>query len=123
MQTTPNAGPTDAEEARHEREVLETIIRIGQLLSAELDQQKLVQAVTDAATELTGAQFGSFFYNIINEQGASYMLYTLSGAPREAFSKFPMPRATELFGPTFRGEASIRIDDVKKDPRYGKSEP
>ena len=108
---------------REQTEVVETINRIGQLLSAELDQQKLVQAVTDAATELTGAQFGSFFYNVINEQGESYMLYTLSGVPREAFASFPMPRATELFGPTFRGEASIRIDEVKKDPRYGHSDP
>jgi signal transduction histidine kinase/CheY-like chemotaxis protein len=108
---------------REQTEVVETINRIGQLLSAELDQQKLVQAVTDAATELTGAQFGSFFYNVINEQGGSYMLYTLSGVPREAFSHFPMPRATELFGPTFRGEASIRIDDVKQDSRYGQSDP
>ena len=64
MQTATNAGPADAEDARHEREILETIIRIGQLLSAELDQQRLVQAVTDAATELTGARFGSFFYNV-----------------------------------------------------------
>jgi signal transduction histidine kinase/ActR/RegA family two-component response regulator len=108
----------------HEQtEVVETIHRIGQLLSAELDQQKLVQAVTDAATELTGAEFGSFFYNVLDSQGASYMLYTLSGVPREAFSNFPMPRATALFGPTFLGEATIRIDDVKQDPRYGKSAP
>jgi signal transduction histidine kinase/ActR/RegA family two-component response regulator len=110
-------------QVREQTEVVETINRIGQLLSAELDQQKLVQGVTDAATELTGAQFGSFFYNVIDERGESYMLYTLSGAPREAFSSFPMPRATELFGPTFRGEASIRIDEVKKDPRYGHSDP
>jgi signal transduction histidine kinase/ActR/RegA family two-component response regulator len=110
--------------ALHEQtEVVETINRIGQLLSAELDQQKLVQAVTDAATELTGAEFGSFFYNVYDHQGASYMLYTLSGVPREKFSKFPMPRATALFGPTFRGEATIRLDDVKKDPRYGGSAP
>jgi signal transduction histidine kinase/ActR/RegA family two-component response regulator len=108
---------------REQTEVVETINRIGQLLSAELDQQKLVQAVTDAATELTGAQFGSFFYNVIDSKGASYMLYTLSGVPREAFANFPMPRATALFGPTFLGEATIRIDDVKKDPRYGKSAP
>ena len=108
---------------REQTEVVETINRIGQLLSAELDQEKLVQAVTDAATELTGAQFGSFFYNVLDERGGAYMLYTLSGVPREAFSHFPMPRATELFGPTFRGEASIRIDDVKNDPRYGKSAP
>ena len=82
MQKVPNAGLTDAEEAIHEREVLETIIRIGQLLSAELDQQRLVQAVTDAATELTGAQFGSFFYNVYEARGGSYMLYTLSGVDR-----------------------------------------
>jgi signal transduction histidine kinase/ActR/RegA family two-component response regulator len=108
---------------QEQTEVVETINRIGQLLSAELDQQKLVQAVTDAATELTGADFGSFFYNVYNEQGEAYMLYTLSGVPREAFANFPMPRATQLFGPTFRGEKTLRIDDVKSDPRYGKSAP
>ncbi|HWM94649.1 MAG TPA: ATP-binding protein [Thermoanaerobaculia bacterium] len=108
---------------QEQTEVVETINRIGQLLSAELDQQKLVQAVTDAATELTGAQFGSFFYNVIDSDGASYMLYTLSGVSREAFANFPMPRATRLFGPTFRGEKTIRIDNVRQDPRYGKSEP
>jgi signal transduction histidine kinase/ActR/RegA family two-component response regulator len=108
---------------REQTEVVETINRIGQLLSAELDQEKLVQAVTDAATELTGAQFGSFFYNVYNEDGAAYMLYTLSGVSREAFADFPMPRATALFGPTFRGEGTIRMDNVREDPRYGHSKP
>ncbi|HEV7508067.1 MAG TPA: ATP-binding protein [Thermoanaerobaculia bacterium] len=108
---------------REQTEVVETINRIGQLLSAELDQEKLVQAVTDAATELTGAQFGSFFYNVYNEDGAAYMLYTLSGVSREAFANFPMPRATALFGPTFRGEGTIRMDNVRQDPRYGHSKP
>ncbi|HEX8720649.1 MAG TPA: PAS domain S-box protein, partial [Pyrinomonadaceae bacterium] len=105
------------------REEAETIYRLGQVLSAELDLHKLVQAVTDAATELTGARFGSFFYNVLNEDGGSYMLYTLSGVPLEAFAHFPMPRATDLFGPTFRGEPVLRIADVKKDPRYGKNSP
>jgi PAS domain S-box-containing protein len=108
---------------REETETLEAINRIGTMLSAELDQEKLVQAVTDAATELTGAHFGSFFYNVFNEQGGAYMLYTLSGVPREAFSHFPMPRATDLFGPTFRGEGTILIADVKKDSRYAKNSP
>jgi PAS domain S-box-containing protein len=113
-----------AEEAlREQTEIVETINRIGVMLSAELDQEKLVQSVTDAATELTGAHFGSFFYNVFNEQGGAYMLYTLSGVPREAFSHFPMPRATDLFGPTFRGEGTVLIADVKQDPRYGKNSP
>ncbi len=108
---------------REQTEVVETINRVGQTVSAELDLHRLVQAVTDAATELTGAHFGSFFYNVLGEEGASYMLYTLSGVPREAFAHFPMPRATDLFGPTFRGEGVVRISDVKKDPRFGKNSP
>ena len=108
---------------KEQTEVVETINRIGRMLSAELDQKKLVQSVTDAATELTGAQFGAFFYNVDNEDGESYMLYSLSGVPNEAFAHYPMPRATELFGPTFRGEGTIRLDNVRNDPRFGKNAP
>ncbi|HEX8473473.1 MAG TPA: PAS domain S-box protein [Pyrinomonadaceae bacterium] len=111
------------EQVREQAEVIETVNRLGQTLSGELDLHKLVQAVTDAATELTGAHFGSFFYNVLNEEGGSYMLYTLSGVPLEAFQHFPMPRATDLFGPTFRGEGTIIIDDVHLDPRFGKNSP
>jgi PAS domain S-box-containing protein len=108
---------------REETETVETINRVGQLLSAELDLQKLVQIVTDAATELTGAEFGAFFYNIIDQRGERYTLYTLSGAPYEAFAQFPMPRNTEVFGPTFRGESVIRLSNVREDPRYGQNSP
>lgn len=108
---------------REQTETLETINRIGQAAAAELDQDKLVQAITDAATELTRARFGSFFYNVYKDEGDSYLLYTLSGVPREAFAHFPMPRATDLFGPTFRGEGVILIDDVKHDSRYGRNSP
>jgi PAS domain S-box-containing protein len=114
----------EAEEALLENvEILETVHHLGQVLSGELDMQKLVQFVTDAATELSGAQFGSFFYNLVDENGESYTLYTLSGVPQEHFSSFPMPRNTDLFGPTFRGEGTVRIEDVHKDPRYGKNSP
>jgi signal transduction histidine kinase len=34
-----------------------------------------------------------------------------------------MPRTTALFGPTFRGEAIIRLDDVTVDPRFGTNPP
>jgi PAS domain S-box-containing protein len=108
---------------REQSEVIETVNRVGQVLAAELDLQKLVQALTDAATELCGARFGSFFYNVVNKKGPAYMLYTLSGVPIEHFAHFPMPRATDMFGPTFRGEGVIRLDDVRQDPRYGKNSP
>jgi PAS domain S-box-containing protein len=108
---------------REQAEIIETVNRTGQMIAGELDVQKVVQSVTDAATELSGARFGSFFYNVLDERGASYMLYTLSGVPLEAFSHFPMPRATDLFGPTFRGEDTILISDVTKDARYGRNSP
>lgn len=106
-----------------ERETLDTVNRIGRLLSGELNLDRLTQAATDAATELTGAEFGAFFFNVTNTLGESYLLYTISGVPREAFSRFPMPRATEMFGPTFRGEDVIRLGDVTRDPRYGHMAP
>jgi len=114
---------SNEETLRDQAEALRTLNEMGQRISAELDLHNTVQAVTDAATELIGARFGSFFYNVLNEEGASYMLFTLAGVPREAFEHFPMPRATDLFGPTFRGEGVVRIDDVKLDSRYGKNSP
>ena len=111
------------ERAATEARLLEVLNRTGKDLSAELDLDTLLQRVTDAATELTGAKFGAFFYNGVDEHGEALMLYTLSGAPREAFEKFGHPRATPLFGPTFRGEAPVRVDDVLQDPRYGQWAP
>jgi PAS domain S-box-containing protein len=111
------------EALEEETRFLELLNRTGQLVAANLDLQSLVQAVTDAATELVGAEFGSFFYNTTDKDGEALLLYTLSGAPKEAFEKFGKPRATALFGPTFHGGAPIRIDDVRKDPRYGLMAP
>ena len=104
-------------------DALQIINNFGRVLSAELDLRKLVQALTDAATGLAGAQFGAFFYTVKDEGGGSYMLYTISGVPKRHFDRFPMPRATSLFGPTFRGDGIIRLGDVTKDPRYGLNEP
>ncbi len=106
-----------------EAAIVETLHRVGTSLAAELELQKIVQIATDETTRITGAQFGAFFYNVLNEAGESYTLYTLSGVPREAFSKFPMPRNTAVFGPTFHGEGVVRSDDITADPRYGLSAP
>ncbi|QYD68873.1 response regulator [Paraburkholderia edwinii] len=106
-----------------ETRTLEILNRVGTAVAAELDLNRAVQVVTDAATELTGAAFGSFFYNVKDEHGGRYTLYTLSGVPKDTFSKFPMPRNTAVFGPTFNGEGIVRSDDITKDPRYGRNDP
>jgi GAF domain-containing protein len=91
---------------------------VAQIVSRDLDLEHVVQTVTDVATELSGAKFGAFFYNVTDEKGESLLLYTLSGAPREAFEKFGLPRNTAVFEPTFRGRGIVRSDDIRKDPRY-----
>jgi len=93
------------------------------VLAAEIDLEPLVQSVTDAATELTGAGFGAFFYNVTDDSGEAYLLYTLSGASRETFAEFPNPRNTAVFAPTFSGEGIVRSGDIRKDPRYGRNAP
>ena len=102
----------------------EKLGEVGTVVASTLERETIVQKVTDIATELTHAEFGAFFYNVTDpESGDTYMLYTLSGAPREAFAEFPHPRATAVFAPTFYGEGPVRLDDVTADPRYGKSAP
>ena len=75
------------QEARSEAQTLNAL---GRRLAAELDPKALVQAVTDAATTLTGAAFGAFFYNVTDERGESYMLHALSGVlhQRERLNRF-----------------------------------
>jgi PAS domain S-box-containing protein len=113
-----------AQEALQEQnKVLELLNATGTSIAAQLDLQGILQTVTDRATQLSGAQFGAFFYNVADESGESYLLYTLSGASREAFENFGPPRNTPVFRPTFRGEAAVRSADITKDPRYGTLAP
>ncbi len=104
-------------------ENLEIMNAVGKAVSISLNIEEILQQVTDVTTQLTGAGFGAFFYNKVDEEGESYTLYALSGAPREAFEKFGMPRNTAVFAPTFNGEGIVRVDDITKDPRYGKNHP
>jgi PAS domain S-box-containing protein len=108
---------------REETHALELVNESGIALSSSLDLDTVLQRVTELATQLSGAEFGAFFYNVTEENGDAYLLYTLSGAPREAFEAFGHPRATPLFGPTFRGEKPIRLADVLEDSRYGQWAP
>lgn len=106
-----------------ERKTLEMLNKTGEAIAGELDLGQVVQQVTDAGVELTGAEFGAFFYNVNEPDGASYMLYTLSGVDRDAFDQFPMPRKTEIFAPTFDGDGVVRSDDITTDQRYGRNAP
>jgi signal transduction histidine kinase/ActR/RegA family two-component response regulator len=114
----------DADRALQQHaDTLEIINRIGIQLTGELELERLVQAITDAATQVTRAQVGAFIYNRVAQQGDSYMVYTLPGAAREVSGPVSLPRNTPVASAIFRGEGPIRSDDITADERYGKSSP
>src|SRR5262249_51043297 len=101
--------------------VTQALNEVGAIVASDLDRDKVVQAVTDIATQLIQAQFGAFFYNVVNERGESYMLYIFAGVPRDAFVNFPMLGNTEVFEPMFKGYGVVRSADIRSDPRYGRN--
>jgi PAS domain S-box-containing protein len=91
------------------REEAETLNEVSRHLAGQLDLEKVVQTATDAATKLTGAEFGAF-YNVADKNGESCTLFTASGIPSAAFEEFPLPRKT------FSASRIVRTDDVLQDP-------
>ena len=105
---------------REETRTLETLNRVNAELAVDLDLKRLVQTVTDAGREMTGAAFGAYFHNIADD---NFDLFTLSGAQAQDFAHLPGPRATPVFAPTFLNEGVMRSDDILQDPRYGLTSP
>ncbi|MBB3103304.1 GAF domain-containing protein [Azomonas macrocytogenes] len=106
-----------------ETDRLTILNRIGARLAAELDLEKLAQETTDAGVELIGAQFGAFVYNVLDEQGKRYTLYSLSGVSLEVFANISMPHNTEPFDIAFADRGILRSDDITRDPRCGTNVP
>ncbi len=104
---------------REQKQRLKILNRVARTISSDLDLERTVQTVTDIATEVSGAKFGAFFYKIGDNGSASYALYALSGAARETFGRFGLPRNTPLFEPTALGFGPVRCDDIRNDPRHG----
>ncbi|MGH9278998.1 MAG: GAF domain-containing protein, partial [Acidimicrobiales bacterium] len=101
------AGGLDHREVRDlwfEIRTAETLRRVTAALVSELDLDRVVRLVTDAARELIGADIGAFLYHPDDVRGEA---------------GFPLPYTADLLDPTFRGEGIIRLDDITADPRAG----
>jgi CHASE1-domain containing sensor protein/two-component sensor histidine kinase len=102
---------------QHARE-LELLHRTGREIAAELDLGCLVQHVTDAGTELTGAQFGAFAAKVAQDS-ERYTVQALSGIPREDAVHLLLPDDVVISGPMPCGRDVVRSDDITKDPHFG----
>ncbi len=108
----------DAQQVRQEAETLHDI---GLTLAGELDAGRVMHEVTDAGTDLTGARFGAFLPCWPDGGGASVdpsaQASALIGLTRERFAAMDA-RMGELFEPTLRHGAMLRVADIAADPRF-----
>lgn len=112
----------EVSERRRTESVLRRTQTLGRLVSAELDLSKVVQAVTDAATELTGAQCGCLVYTAEDERGRRQTLHRVSGAS-EIFAHLNSPAPGRRLTPMFPDSHPIRLHDIRQDPRHGGTLP
>lgn len=103
------------EQLRDETTILELLNSTGSALVQQRELTALLQEVTDAATRISGARFGAFFYHGTRADGPRQAIHTLSGAPPADFERLPHPqvrsglavpvlaRAGEVVGTLFFG--------------------
>ena len=106
-------------ELQAETAALEVLNRTGRALAAELDVDRLVENVVEAAVLLTGAQAGAYFSNRGDATGdearaEDYGLYN-SGGARTAFAKLPSDRICKT---VFDQGRVLRFDDISDDPEF-----
>jgi PAS domain S-box-containing protein len=90
------------DDALHEsNETLEVLNKTGGAIAAELDLEQLVQMVTDAGVELTGAKFGAFFYNVVDKTLTSLGCR----APQRSFTRPSWAKASS--GPVISRPTSV----------------
>jgi two-component sensor histidine kinase len=106
-------------ELQAETAALEVLNRTGRALAAELDVDRLIESVVEAAVLLTGAQAGAYFSNQDGEPGSNrreeYGIYN-SGGARTAFAKLPNDK---ICAAVFDQGRILRFDDIADDPELG----
>jgi len=109
-----------AEQAlRDESHVLELLNSTGSAFASTRDLHSLLQAATDAATNIAGARHGAFLYHGADgADGNMFSLFTVSGASPAESEAFGVAGANGLFTPTVADQGVLRSDDVTRDPRF-----
>jgi PAS domain S-box-containing protein len=108
---------------REESHVLELLNSTGTALATQRDLRGLLQTVTDAATGVSGARFGAFFYHGKDPDGDLFTLHAVSGIAPPAFEPFGDPHAAALFDPGLQGDGVTRLHDITEEARYRQAEP
>jgi signal transduction histidine kinase/anti-sigma regulatory factor (Ser/Thr protein kinase) len=93
---------------------LDTVQRVGRVVASKLDLAALLQAITDATVELSGAECGGFFRK--DPLNANFTCQTVAGPLGIAMQNCSLINIEELIAPGMDREL-IRIDDLSADKR------
>jgi signal transduction histidine kinase len=107
MQTLSRSVAEREEQLREQARVLAALERVGASVASELDYQTAAQAVTDAATELTAAEFGAFFFK---ERDEGDLPFTATGADPGQLAS--MALLQWVSGASEGAGQIVRIDDL-----------
>jgi sigma-B regulation protein RsbU (phosphoserine phosphatase) len=102
-------------ELERERRIVESLWAVGQAISRQLDLHEIIQMATDAATTLTGAASGAFFFrgdDAPPEPTLSTGAAALVGAPDPAWM-------TPLLAEVFTTDGLVCYEDVTASPPDG----
>lgn len=97
---------------REEARLIETLNVVGRQVAGELDLDRVVQGVTDAATFLTGASVGAFLANPAAGDDHGAPLRALAGLAGDEFEAFLRDGPGAVFATSVRAAEPVRVADV-----------
>ncbi|MBV8140629.1 MAG: ATP-binding protein, partial [Verrucomicrobia bacterium] len=93
---------------------LETVQRVGRVVASKLDLTALLQAITDATVEVSGAECGGFFRK--EPQSASFICQTVAGPLGIALQNCSLINIDELIA-SGTEQLILRVDDLAAHKR------
>jgi PAS domain S-box-containing protein len=111
------------EAMRSGRAMLGALNKINALLATDLETNAILHRVAEEGTRIVTAEMGAFFHGPTGGGGFGFQTHVVAGSLKHAFSELATPRATPLLDQALSGRAPLRLDDVRRDPRFGKRAP
>ena len=93
---------------------LDTVQRVGRVVASKLDVAALLQAITDATVEISGAECGGFFRR--NPQSGNFTCQTVAGPVGIAFQNCSLINIDRLI-PSWTDQQAFCVNDLSCDRR------
>lgn len=89
---------------------LDTVYRLSRVVASKLDFESLLTAITDATTEISGAEFGAFFHRDAEDTTLTY--HTVSGPLASHLQGFEQDEIDRLTAELLNTSEVLRVDDL-----------